>query len=100
MHQNAMHKWLAALALTTVALASVAQLPGPQDKEILSRAYTGKVYSPYAKRDFPSNVYFGDTHLHTDISLDAGAFGNRLGLEEAYRFARGEQVDSTRGGPV
>jgi hypothetical protein len=100
MRQNAMHKGLAALVLSTVTLAGVAQLPGPQDKEILSRAYTGKVYSPYAKRDFPTNVYFGDTHLHTDISLDAGAFGNRLGLDEAYRFARGEQVDSTRGGPV
>jgi hypothetical protein len=98
MQPKAMHKWLAALALGTATLASVAQMP--QDREMLSRAYTGKVYSPYAKRDFPSNVYFGDTHLHTDISMDAGAFGNRLGLDAAYRFARGEQVDSTRGGPV
>jgi hypothetical protein len=100
MRPNPMHKWLAALALGTAALASMAQMPLPANKEVLSRAYAGKVYSPYAKRDFPSNVYFGDTHLHTDISMDAGAFGNRLGLEEAYRFARGEQVDSTRGGPV
>jgi hypothetical protein len=45
-------------------------------------------------------VYFGDTHLHTDISMDAGAFGNRLGLDPAYQFARGEQVESTRAGPV
>ena len=49
---------------------------------------------------FPPERYFGDTHLHTDISMDAGAFGNRLGLDDAYRFARGEQVNSTRGGPV
>ncbi len=28
-------------------------------------------YSPYVGRDFPSNVYFGDTDLHTRLSLDA-----------------------------
>jgi hypothetical protein len=45
-------------------------------------------------------VYWGDTHLHTSFSMDAGAFGNRLGLDEAYRFARGEEVDSTTAGRV
>ena len=54
-------------------------------------------YSPYAGRSFPDNVYWGDTHLHTTLSFDAGAFGNRLGPEEAYQFARGEQVTSTGG---
>ena len=54
-------------------------------------------YSPYANRGFPENVYWGDTHLHTSISVDAYTFGNRLGLEEAYRFARGEQVEATSG---
>ncbi len=100
MRLNPMYKWLPALMLSTATLASVAQAPQPHDRARLTQAYTGKVYSPYAKRDFPSNVYFGDTHLHTDISMDAGAFGNRLGLDSAYRFARGEQVNSTRGGPV
>ena len=33
-------------------------------------------YSPYVGRDFPSNVYFGDTHLHTRLSLDAYGDGN------------------------
>jgi hypothetical protein len=45
----------------------------------------------------PQQVYFGDTHLHTDLSLDAGAFGNRIGLNEAYRFAKGEEVISSTG---
>jgi hypothetical protein len=40
---------------------------------------------------------WGDTHLHTANSPDAFAFGNRLGPEEAYRFARGETVTSTTG---
>ncbi len=54
-------------------------------------------YSPYAGRNFPTQVYWGDTHLHTNLSLDARAFGVTLGPEEAYRFARGEEVTSTHG---
>jgi hypothetical protein len=54
-------------------------------------------YSPYAGDTHPTRVYFGDTHLHTSASMDAGAFGNRLGIEEAYRFARGEEVTSSGG---
>jgi len=46
---------------------------------------------------YPTNVYFGDTHLHTDLSMDAGAFGNRIGMDEAYKFARGEEVTSSTG---
>lgn len=90
----------AGLLAATLGTNTQAQVPPPPDGELLSPQYTGKAYSPYAGRDFPSNVYWGDTHLHTDISMDAGAFGNRLGLDEAYRFARGEQVESTNAGPV
>ena len=54
-------------------------------------------YSPHVDNNFPSAVYFGDTHVHTDISMDAGAFGNNLGVAEAYRFARGETVESSNG---
>ena len=46
---------------------------------------------------YPTRVYFGDTHLHTAMSMDAGAFGNRLGVEDAYRFARGEEVTASSG---
>lgn len=85
--------------LITVPVA--AQVPPPPDAEdVLSKAYPGKSYSPYAKRSFPGTVYWGDTHLHTSLSMDAGAFGNRLGLDEAYKFARGDEVVSTTGIPV
>ncbi|MEH6581324.1 MAG: DUF3604 domain-containing protein [Halioglobus sp.] len=98
---NSIHaKYVSGLILTGLALSTQAQVPVPPDGQILSNAYTGTAYSPYAGRDFASNVYWGDTHLHTDISMDAGAFGNRLGLDAAYRFARGEQVESTNGGPA
>ena len=65
--------------------------------DILSNAYTGKVYSPYAKRGIPERPLWGDSHLHTSLSMDAGLFGNRLSPREAYRFARGEEVVSSSG---
>jgi hypothetical protein len=75
-----------------------AQIPPPPDgAEDLADLYSGKAYSPYAERSFPSQVFWGDTHLHTDLSFDAGAAGNRLGPDAAYRFARGEQVTTSTG---
>ena len=56
-----------------------------------------KHFSPYAGRNFPTQVFWGDTHLHTAMSFDAGAFGARLLPRDAYRFARGEQVTSSTG---
>jgi hypothetical protein len=86
-------------AIGTLAMSSAfAQIPPPPDPDdILSEAYTGKSYSPYAGRQTALMPLWGDTHLHTDISMDAGAFGNRLGLDEAYRFARGEEVVTSSG---
>ena len=83
-----------------MSLPLFAQLPPPPDKQSLADVYTGRSYSPYAGRSFPSRVYWGDTHLHTAMSFDAGSFGNRLGLDEAYRFARGEEITSSTGVPA
>jgi hypothetical protein len=91
---------LAVLSLTGLLLgpSAFAQIPPPPDgAEGLGQRYTGHSYSPYAERDFADEVFWGDTHLHTSYSMDAGAFGNRLGLDEAYRFARGEQVTASGG---
>jgi len=58
-------------------------------------------YSPYVGRDFPVNVYWGDTHLHTSLSFDAYGDGNTTkGPGDAYRFAKGEQVEGHDGVPV
>lgn len=70
------------------------------NKDQLSEQYTGKAYSPYAERGYPERPLWGDNHLHTSLSLDAGGFGNRLPPEQAYRFARGEEVIASSGQPV
>ena len=55
-------------------------------------------YSPYINKSFPQRVFWGDTHLHTTYSPDAGMVGNfNLGPADAYRFARGEQIQANNG---
>jgi len=80
-----------------IASSSSAQDTGTPTKQSLSDAYTGKAYSPYAHRNFPERPLWGDSHLHTSLSMDAGLFGNRLLPRDAYRLARGEEVVSSTG---
>jgi hypothetical protein len=90
----ALASWLAAAAALP-GLASGQGVPtdaGAFDEEKLSGAFPARAYSPYAGRNFPTRPFFGDTHLHTGFSMDAGAFGARLGPADAYRFARGEEI--------
>jgi hypothetical protein len=91
---------LSVSALILAALAAPASAQFTPSKESLEGLYKGAAYSPYAQRRFPSRVFWGDTHLHTALSPDAGLFGNRLGIDEAYRFARGEEVTSSTGLPA
>ena len=70
------------------------------DEASLSRPARTEPYSPYAQRSFPDRPLWGDTHLHTAVSFDAGAFGARLLPPDAYRFAKGEEVISSTGQPV
>src|ERR1043165_2086299 len=74
---------------------------GTLDQGAAEKLYPAKrPYSPYAGRNFPTRPLFGDTHLHTSFSMDAGAFGCRLGPREAYRFARGEEITASNGQPA
>ena len=83
---------LMALGLISSAWA---QDVGTPSREQIEKVLPKPPYSPYADRDFPTRPFFGDTHLHTSFSMDAGAFGARLGPRDAYRFARGEQVTAS-----
>jgi hypothetical protein len=65
-------------------------------KEGVTSVMTKQEYSPYVGREFPTQVFWGETHLHTAVSVDAGTMCT-LGQEEAFRFARGEEVVTTHG---
>jgi len=82
---NKQTQYLAAAALCVLALAGC--------KKIDNDANTASVKNT----EYPEHVYWGDTHVHTDNSIDAFGFGNRLDTEAALRFAKGEKVTSTKG---
>ncbi len=69
----------------------------PVTEESLAQEET---YSPYVGRAYPDEVLFGDTHFHTNLSFDAGLVGTKLGIDEGFRFARGEKVYSNSGQQV
>lgn len=55
-------------------------------------------YSPPVENDYPRQAFWGDTHLHTNQSADAFTFLNHtIDPERAYRFARGEMIESQAG---
>jgi hypothetical protein len=88
---------LIAIFLCAQTTISMAAQEGMVSSDQLSKLYGRKAYSPYAGRSFPERPLWGDTHLHTSLSFDAGAFGNRLPPAEAYRFARGEEISTSTG---
>jgi hypothetical protein len=65
-----------------------------------TRFHKAPGYSPYAGRHYPTRPLFGDEHVHTGWSGDAGMSGTTLSPEDAFRFARGEEVISTSGQPA
>jgi hypothetical protein len=80
------------LALAAGTAAAQDAVPQPEDVQPPPRSY-----SPFAGESYPKNVYWGDTHLHTSNSFDAGFINYRVGPEEAFRFARGEEVTANNG---
>ena len=85
------------VALATIVLL-IAQTAIAQEFTVDSIRRQGVEYSPYINQSFPQRVFWGDTHLHTTYSPDAGIIGNfNLGPAEAYRFARGEQIQANNG---
>jgi hypothetical protein len=92
--------WRSSLAVATLLCASTA----------VAQNYLGDIaieeedvslgerhYSPFLDQSYPNRVFWGDTHLHTSYSTDAGMIGNTLGPDEAFRFARGEKVRASVG---
>jgi hypothetical protein len=92
-----MHKLTAiALGLSLLTISAVPAQAGPGDGAATAVGERGE-YSPYLHRDHPDRVLWGDTHLHTSYSTDAGMIGNSVGPDEAFRLARGEIVTASAG---
>ena len=88
------------VSLAACLLPCASQAAAPPQAEPITKQDIAKVskpvYSPYAGRNFPTRVLWGDTHLHTMVSVDAGTMC-RVGQEDAFRFARGEEITTTLG---
>ena len=88
-----------ALIVPAISSFALAQDVTPRKEDIPKAP---KIYSPYVERtardkNFAEGLFWGDTHLHTSYSTDAGMIGNTLPPEQAYRFARGEEVITSTG---
>ena len=94
-----MQRTLTSLAIALVA-STAAVADGVPSKEAARAHLASAPFRLTQTEPSPNDMLWGDTHLHTGLSLDAGAFGNTLGPEEAWRFAKGEQVISSTGQPV
>ena len=84
------------VALALLPGLTLAESPGATKPGDLTSA---KHYSPYAFRNFPDKVLFGDMHIHSNLSPDAGLLGTSLTAADVYRAARGETVMSNTGQP-
>jgi hypothetical protein len=95
-----MRKCFASVCALLAASAAGAQEATPSQEDLrlgLAQSDLDGIYSPHVERPYPMRPLFGDTHVHTGYSFDAGAFGARLEPEDAYRFARGEELTSSTG---
>ena len=90
--------------LTCITMASVLPAPAQDagqkqepDNKTIQTIFKEPGYSPYAGRNFPTMVYWGNQHVHTAISMDAGAIGCKVDDEGGYRFSRGEEITTSTG---
>lgn len=92
------------LTYTLIVLALVIGCSAPPASEEGTNESQSENYSPYVGDyqapplpDGYDRPLWGDTHLHTSYSTDAGMVGNTLGPDMAYRFAKGEEVTASSG---
>jgi hypothetical protein len=93
-----------AVGIGALALPGIAQEPlgdlGDAKPADPSKYYKSPGYSPWAGRHFPTRPLWGDQHVHTGNSVDAGIAGATLTPEDAVRFARGEEIKAGSGQPA
>ncbi len=86
------YQFTAVLAAAAILALAACSKPPTEEKAATTPAAAQKA----AEAVLPSNplreAYFGETHVHTEYSLDAFISGTRLSPSDAYRFAKGEEV--------
>jgi len=88
-------------AFSILLIAAGSELVSSQELIVTEEDFAEeRVYSPYAGRAYSDQVFFGDTHFHTELSFDAGLIGTSLDVHDGFRMARGETVISNTGQPV
>jgi hypothetical protein len=75
--QSRPHRWLS-LCILAITLPVSAQSTSDAESAV--------------KKNPLKEAYFGETHVHTGVSMDAFIAGNRLTPDDAYRFAKGEEM--------
>ena len=85
------------LCCFTCLMFSCADQDSAKNKNPTDSTQTIGQTATVANTAFPERVYWGDQHLHTAWSGDAGASGTTVGPEDAIRFAMGEEVNSNTG---
>ncbi len=91
---------LSSLGLSKMSSAKDLSYVSNASKSDSDKPYKTETYSPYAERNFPVEPLWGDTHVHTTMSLDARGWKVILSPDDAFRFAKGEELISTGGIPV
>ena len=76
---------------------SSAAAPGPATPAPSAAPAPQPPAAPPAVAAQPDRVYWGDEHVHTGWSADAGLAGATLTPEDAVHFARGDAVKSNTG---
>jgi hypothetical protein len=94
---------LSAMALITlVSLGACQKEPEPPAAAKSAADEAAKqTAAPAAQQPAPNperNAYFGETHIHTSLSVDAWVMGNRItGPADAYKYAQGEPIKHPMG---
>ncbi len=91
------HKILCGAAFVAVIAGSLQFMLNNPEGGNQAKARNIEAHAEKSGPGYPDKLLFGDTHLHTSNSVDAFGFGVKLGPEEAYRFAQGQEIKSTWG---
>ena len=92
-----MHKLISGATAVVIVLAMSGLLNADDHEKTLAEQKLG--YSAPVREKI-TNLYWGDLHLHSQLSADAYILQTRLTKDQAFRFARGQTVEADNGMPA